>query len=254
MSPEERIAELEALVTQLREQLRVLLAENQKQAAKDSHNRHNRHNRHKPPSSDGLQRRLAAAAPEPTAEERVEERVEDGRPARASGPDPALGRHARRGGHSSPASSANSVRHRWRAWRRTRWSADNCSIWLDLPPVRLHVIEQHVIEQHVIEQHVIEQHVIEQHVIEHQAAHVRCAACGHLNVASTVAAFPAEVPSRIQYGPRLRALVVYPGGLSWWSIWSSSNSCSFWPYARVRDLLADVLVRLLASPFRSGPW
>jgi len=69
---------------------------------------------------------------------------------------------------------------------------------LDLPPVRLHVVE-------------------------HQAAHVRCAACGQL----TAAAFPAEVPSRIQYRPRLRALMVY------------LVEQQLVPYARVRDLLAD---------------
>jgi transposase len=54
MTPEERIADLEALVAQLREQVTGLLAENQawrERVAKDSHNRH------KPPTSDGLQRR-----------------------------------------------------------------------------------------------------------------------------------------------------------------------------------------------------
>jgi hypothetical protein len=53
MTPDDRIAELEALVAQLYEQLSVLLAENQalrERVAKDSHKRH------KPPTSDGLQR------------------------------------------------------------------------------------------------------------------------------------------------------------------------------------------------------
>src|SRR5262245_42714150 len=54
MTPDERIAELEGLVAQQREQITVLLAEVQElrgQLAKDSHNSH------KPPTSDGYQRR-----------------------------------------------------------------------------------------------------------------------------------------------------------------------------------------------------
>ena len=62
------------------------------------------------------------------------------------------------------------------------------------------------------------------HVRELRAAQVRCPACGGL----TVAAFPAEVPSRIHYGPRLRALVVY--------LVEQQRV----PYARVRDLVADL--------------
>src|SRR5258708_21535094 len=42
-------------------------------------------------------------------------------------------------------------------------------------------------------------------VREHQALHVRCPGCR----AVTAGTFPAEAPSRAQYGPRLRALVVY---------------------------------------------
>ena len=64
-----------------------------------------------------------------------------------------------------------------------------------------------------------------------QAAHVRSAACGHL----TVVAFPAAVPSRIQYGPRLRALVVY------------IVKQQLVPYARVRDLVADVFGQSLSG-------
>lgn len=50
----------------------------------------------------------------------------------------------------------------------------------DLPPVRLRVTE-------------------------HQALHVQCPACQVVSVG----AFPTEMPSRAQYGPRPRALVVY---------------------------------------------
>lgn len=42
-------------------------------------------------------------------------------------------------------------------------------------------------------------------VTEHQALRVRCPVCQ----AVTAEPFPAEVPSRAQYGPRLRALAVY---------------------------------------------
>jgi transposase len=42
-------------------------------------------------------------------------------------------------------------------------------------------------------------------VTEHQALHVRCPTC----VRVCVGAFPAEVPSRAQYGARVRALAVY---------------------------------------------
>jgi len=43
------------------------------------------------------------------------------------------------------------------------------------------------------------------HVWEHQALHLRCSACQRVSAW----AFPAEAPSRAQYGPRLRALAVY---------------------------------------------
>ena len=58
---------------------------------------------------------------------------------------------------------------------------------------------------------------------EYQALHVRCPACQHLSVP----AFPAEAPSRTQYGPRLRALGVY------------LLEQQLVPYARVRALFAD---------------
>ena len=61
-------------------------------------------------------------------------------------------------------------------------------------------------------------------VTEHQALSVRCPACQEV----TVSAFPPETPSRAQYGPQLRALAVY------------LVAQQFVPYARTRDLLADV--------------
>jgi transposase len=59
-------------------------------------------------------------------------------------------------------------------------------------------------------------------VTEHQARHVQCSACQ----AVSVGAVP-DAASRAQYGPRLRALVVY----------LVEHQCV--PYARVRQLLAD---------------
>lgn len=61
-------------------------------------------------------------------------------------------------------------------------------------------------------------------VTEHQIAHVRCPECG----ATTRGAVPAGVSAPVQYGPRLRALAVY------------LVQQQFVPYARTRELLADV--------------
>jgi transposase len=183
MTPDERIAALEALVAQLREQLTVLLAENQalrERVVKDSHNSH------QPPTSDGLRRRRS-------------QRRKSGRPSGGqlghpgqtlplvATPDEVVTHHPTQCAHCQ-ASLEGVVPH-----------AEERRQVLDLPPIRLHVRE-------------------------HRAAHVTCAACGQL----AVAAFPAEVPSRIQYGPHLRALVVY------------LVEQQLVPYARVRELLADL--------------
>jgi transposase len=62
-------------------------------------------------------------------------------------------------------------------------------------------------------------------VREHRAQRVRCPACAHLNVG----AFPAKAPSRAQYGPGVRARAVF------------LVEQQVVPYARVRELLADLL-------------
>jgi transposase len=62
-------------------------------------------------------------------------------------------------------------------------------------------------------------------VREHRALHVRCPACAAMNVGT----FPAEAPSRAQYGPRLRALAVYV------------VEQQLIPYARVRELCAELV-------------
>jgi transposase len=66
-------------------------------------------------------------------------------------------------------------------------------------------------------------------VREHQALHVRCPACHTINGGS----FPAEAPSRAQYGPRLRALAVY------------LVQAQLVPFGRAQQLLTDLFgVRL----------
>jgi transposase len=184
MTPDERIAQLEALVAQQREQITVLLTRIQElegRLAKDSHNSH------KPPTSDGLQRR-------PRSQRRKSGRKSGGQlghrgetlPLVAT-PDEMVTQHPPQCPHCQTALDETAPH----ALERRQV--------LDLPPVRLSVRE-------------------------HRAAHVRCPGCGGL----AVAAFPAEVPSRIQSGPRLRALVVY------------LVEQQLVPYARVRDLLADL--------------
>jgi transposase len=185
MTPDERIAELEALVAQLREQVTVLLAENQalrERAAKDSHNSH------KPPTSDGLQRR-------PRSQRQKSGRTSGGQLGH-SGQTLALVAVADEVVLHQPTQCP----HCQAALEGVTPHALERRQVLDLPPVRLQVRE-------------------------HRAAHTTCPACGRL----AVAAFPAEVPSRIQYGPRLRALVVY------------LVEQQLVPYARVRDLLADLV-------------
>ena len=68
-------------------------------------------------------------------------------------------------------------------------------------------------------------------VTEHQIAHVRCAACG----TTTRGEVPAAVRAPVQYGPRRCALAVY------------LVQQHFLPYARTRDLLAEVFGAPLAE-------
>src|SRR5262245_11955395 len=61
-------------------------------------------------------------------------------------------------------------------------------------------------------------------VTEHQVLRLRCSACQ----AVTTGTFPAQAPSRAQYGPRLRALAVY------------LVQAQFVPLGRTQQLLADL--------------
>ncbi len=67
-------------------------------------------------------------------------------------------------------------------------------------------------------------------VTEHQILHVRCPACG----ATTEAEAPARVSAPQQYGPRLRAVAAY------------LVQQQFVPYARVREVFADVFSAALS--------
>ncbi|MGZ3680471.1 MAG: IS66 family transposase [Ktedonobacterales bacterium] len=62
------------------------------------------------------------------------------------------------------------------------------------------------------------------HITEHQALHLCCPTCQTV----TVGGFPAEAPSRAQYGPRLRA----------WAVYLVEHQLV--PYHRVRELLAHL--------------
>jgi transposase len=184
MSSEERIAELEALVAQQRDQITVLLARIQELEGRLAKDRHNSHN---PPTSDGLRRR-------PRSQRRPSGRKSGGQLGHPGQTLPVVATPDEVVTHA-PAQCA----HCQASLEEVAPQAEERRQVVELPPVR-------------------------RHVREHRAAHVRCPGCGRL----TVAAFPAEVPSRIQYGPRLRALVGY------------LVEHQLVPYARVRELLADL--------------
>jgi transposase len=188
MTPAARIAELEALVEQQREQIAALLErvhDLEARLAKDSHNSG------KPPSSDGLGR---VARKTKSLRKRSDKKPggqlgHRGKTLRlVATPDVVVERRpAVCAGCQAPLAADALVVLRER--RQVQ----------DLPPLRLVVRE-------------------------HQALHVRCPACQ----AVTVGALPAEAPSRAQYGPHLRALVVY------------LIEQQLVPYGRVRELLADL--------------
>jgi transposase len=206
MRPEDRIAELEALVaqqgeqigqqqdliTQQHEQITLLLVRVQElegRLAKDSHNSS------KPPSSDGPARRTRSLR-KPSGRKAGGQLGHRGETLHLVAVPDAVVEHR-------PACCAqcqaplDGVPSHARERRQVR----------ELPPLRVQVTE-------------------------HQALHVRCPVCG----TSTAGAFPAEVPSRVQYGPRLRAWVVY------------LVEQQLVPYARVRELLGD----LFGQPLSTG--
>lgn len=175
MTPEERIAALEAENARLREQVRELpalreqiellaaqVAGLQARLAKDSHNSS------KPPSSDGLRRKTKSLRT-PSGKKPGGQLGHRGETLRLQAtPDvvvehrPAVCVHCQ----APLRDAAVLVRER----RQVQ----------DLPPGRLVVTE-------------------------HQALHLGCPHCQQVSVG----AFPPEVPSRAQYGPQVRALAIY---------------------------------------------
>jgi transposase len=173
MTPEARIAELEALVEQQRKDMERLLNANtellmriqelEARLAKDSHNSS------KPPSSDGLGRKTRSLR-------------------KKSGRKPG-GQLGHPGETLRLVMRPDEVVEQWPgvcAHCQTPLSQETPVVArerrqvVDVPPVQLRTTE-------------------------YQALHVRCPACQHVNVS----AFPPAVPSRAQYGPHVRAPAVY---------------------------------------------
>jgi transposase len=173
MRPDERIAELEGLVAQQRQQLEAVLAQNaalharvqelEARLAKDSHNSS------KPPSSDGLARKTRSLRRK-SGKKPGGQLGHRGQTLRlVAEPDAVVAhRPAVCAGCQAPLEAEAPVVGRER--RQVH----------DLPPLRLQITE-------------------------HQALHLRCPACQQVSVGT----FPPEAPSRAQYGPHVRALAVY---------------------------------------------
>jgi transposase len=191
MTPDERIAQLEAEIQRLREQNVALLSRVQDleaRLAKDSHNSG------KPPSSDGLRRKTKSLR-------------------QKSGKKPG-GQLGHRGETLHlVATPGEVVEHRPAV-------CGQCQTPLADGEVVLY--ERRQVQELPA--------VVRLVVSEHRALHVRCLACGHLSVG----AFPAEAPSRAQYGSRVRALAVY------------LVEQQHLPLGRVQQLLADLLGMRLA--------
>lgn len=199
MTPEEEIAVLKAENATLREQMTALLERVQElearlarlaRLAKDSHNSS------KPPSSDGLKRQLprTRSLRRKTGKKPGGQLGHPGETLHLVAEPDAVMEHRPTVCAACQASleggeEGTAVEIVARERRQVQ----------DLPPIRLRVTE-------------------------HQVLSLRCPACQQV----TAGAFPAEAPSRAQYGPRLRALVVY------------LVAQQFVPYARARDLLADL--------------
>jgi transposase len=174
MTPAERIADLEAVVRQQREDIERLLSVNvdlqarvqelAARLAKDSHNSG------KPPSSDGLARKPK-------------------RLRKKSGRKPG-GQIGHRGETLRLAATPDEIIEH----RPAVCSA--CQLPLDALQSRVVLRERRQVQ---------EVPPLRLRITEHQALHVDCPACHGVSVGT----FPPEAPSRAQYGPRLRALCVY---------------------------------------------
>lgn len=195
MTLEERIAELEAENAALREQVRELPLLREQIAwlttqVQDLHARlaKDSHNSSKPPSSDGLARRTKSLR-------------------RRSGKKPG-GQIGHRGETLRLVACPDTVvEHR----------PAICSGCQSPLPEAAPVVVRERRQTHEVPP-------VRLQVTEHQVLHVRCPVCQ----AVTAGGFPADVPSRAQYGPRLRALAVY------------LVEQQLVPYGRVRELLSDL--------------
>jgi transposase len=170
MTPDERLAELEAENTRQREQIAALLKRVQELEARLANASKDSHTSHKPPSSDPLGRKRPRSQ------------------RRKSGKKPG-GQLGHRGETLRLVATPDEVvEHRPAVCTECQTPLDEeASVVLyerrqvrDLPPVRLLVQE-------------------------HRALHVCCPRCAQVSVGR----FPPEASSRAQYGPRLRALGVY---------------------------------------------
>jgi transposase len=168
MRTEERIAELETLVTQLREQIDALVARNAELEAQVAHAKRDSHTSSKPPSSDGLGRRTKSL------------RKKSGKKAG--------GQIGHRGETLHLVAVPDEIVEQRPA------VCGHCQTALAEEPVLLRERRQ-----------VHEVPAVRLRVTEYQALHVRCPQCQQVSVG----VFPAEAPSRAQYGPQLRALAVY---------------------------------------------
>ncbi len=200
MTADARIAELEGLVAQLRAQLATALAQNEALMGRvqelEARLAKDSHNSNKPPSSDPLGRKRS--------------RSQRQRSGKKSG-----GQLGHRGETLHLVATPDElVEHRPTVCTTCQTPLDETAPVVgyerrqvhELPPVRL-VIR------------------------EHRALHVRCRRCEQVSVGP----FPAEAPSRAQYGPRLRALAVY------------LVEQQLIPYARVRELLADLFGAFISA-------
>jgi transposase len=196
MAQEERIAELEALVARQQQQNEQLLAVNAELRARvqelEARLTKDSHNSSTPPSRDPLGRKR------PRSQRRRSGKKPGGQ----------LGHHGETLRLVSMPDEV--VEHRPAVCMGCQTPLDETAPVVlyerrqvrDLPPVRLVGV-----------------------VCEHRALHVRCPACAQVSVG----VFPAEAPSRAQYGVRLRALAVY------------LLEQQLIPYARVREVFTEVL-------------
>ena len=169
MTAEARIVELEELVAQQQQQLELVLAQNAVLHARvqelEARLAKDSHNSNRPPSSDGLARKTKSLR-------------------RRSGKKPG-GQIGHPGQTLRLVASPDAV-----VEHRPQVCSSCQKPLLASAPVVLRERRQ-----------VHEQPHVRLQVTEHQALRLRCPACQ----AVTAAPFPGAVPSRVQYGPRLRA-------------------------------------------------